>query len=150
MIKIFAIVLLLCTGFTYAQEKNSWLYMKGGRVEATGVFRHKSSKSADVYFINLRKNQEVSIKVRSNSVFLTKGNECGMYFRLFDDKGIETKIGDAPAGVDDWSGYLDHAGKYKITIQMKCFEVFTAKQLAVKKPKFTYTLSIFQPLAPSR
>lgn len=150
MIKILATVLLLCTGFTYAQEKNTWLYMKGGRVEATGVFRPKSPVSADVYFINLRKYQEVSIKVLSNSVFLTKENECGMYFRLSDDKGIETKIGDAPAGVDDWSGYVEHAGIYHLRIGMGCLEAFTAKQLAVKKPKFTYTLKIFQPPAPSR
>ena len=34
MIKIFGIVLLLCTSFTYAEEKNTWLYTKGGRVEA--------------------------------------------------------------------------------------------------------------------
>ena len=103
-----------------------------------------------MYFINLRKYQEVSIKVLSNSVFLTKGNECGMYFRLFDVDGIETKIGDAPAAVDDWSGYLEHAGKYKITIQMGCLEAVTAKQIGAKKPRFKYTLKIFQPLAPAR
>ena len=147
MNKILPILLIIGGVSGFANAQRTRLYPEGGRAEASKVFRPKTQKDSDLYDVYLRKYQEVSIKVISSSVFITRGNECGMYFRLFDDKGEETKIGDSPAGVDDWSGYVEHAGIYHLRIRMGCLEAFTAKQFAAKKPKFTYTLKIFQPLA---
>ena len=144
------IALIFSVGHIYGQARNERLYPKDGRVEVSAVFRPKLTTDGDVYLIYIRKVREVSVKVTSNSAFIGKGNECGMYFRLFDDKGVETKIGDAPAGVDQWSGYVEKAGIYRIQIAMGCLEAITASQIAAKKPRFRYTLKIFQPPAPSR
>lgn len=153
MTRILVVMLLICGSTVSLTAQNAppkTLYLTKGRGSVTKVFRPRSSADSDQFFVYIRKFQEVSIKVISNSVFLGEGNECGVYFRIFDDKGVETKIGDSPAGVDDWTGYVDHAGRYKLKIEMGCLEAFTAKQLAAKKPGFTYTLKIVQPLAPSR
>ena len=101
MNKILPILLIIGGVSGFANAQRTRLYPEGGRAEASKVFRPKTQKDSDLYDVYLRKYQEVSIKVISSSVFITRGNECGMYFRLFDDKGEETKIGDSPAGVDD-------------------------------------------------
>ena len=150
VLKILTIVLLFATGHLYGQSRNERLFPVKGQIVVKGTFRPKQPTDADVYKVNIRKFQEVSIKVQSNSIFIIEGNECGMYFRLFDDNKVEMKVGDAPAGVDDWSGYVEHAGTYEIRIQMGCIDAVTNKQLSVKKPKMTYSLRVFQPLAPSR
>lgn len=141
--------LIIISSFELMTAQETDLYPKKGRASVTKTFRPKSTTDADVYTIYIRKKQEVSIKVTSNSVYLFKGNKCGMYFRLFDDKGEEFKIGDSPAGIDQWSGYVDRAGTYQLKIRMGCLESFP-RQLIARKPKFTYTLSFFQPPAPSR
>ncbi|MFM9903271.1 MAG: hypothetical protein ACKVQJ_01720 [Pyrinomonadaceae bacterium] len=133
------------------QAQATRLYPKDGRVAGSvRIFSPKTRTDAEVFLVYLRKYQEVTITVSSNSVFLAKENECGMYFRLFDDKGKETKIGDSPAGIDKWTGYVEKAGTYKIRVGMGCLESYTTKQLLARNPKFRYLVEIYQPLAPSR
>ncbi|CAN5532391.1 hypothetical protein BH10ACI3_BH10ACI3_18480 [soil metagenome] len=153
MLRILCIVLLTGGLAALSQAQNTPkknIYLTDGRAEVSNVFRPRSPTDADLFYLYIRKYQEISISVGSNSVYLSKENECGMYFRLFDDKGIETKIGDAPAGVDSWSGYVEKAGMFKIKVQMGCLESFTLKQLTAKKPVFKYDLKIYQRPASSR
>lgn len=153
MKNISALVLLMTAFVINLQAQNllkKTVHLTAGRAEVSSVFRPKSLTDADLVYVYIRKYQEVSISVSSNSIYFSKENECGMYFRLFDSKGIETKIGDASAGVDQWSGYVEKAGMFKLRIQMGCLESFTPKQLNTKKPVFKYNLKIYQPPAPSR
>jgi hypothetical protein len=147
-------IMLLVGGFSaglMAQDgPPKFLYLREGKVKVSKVFRPRSLAAADTFYLYLRKFQEVSLKIVSTSVFIGKDNECGVYFRLFDDKGLETKMGDSPAGIDDWIGYVDNAGRYKVKIDMGCLEAVTSKQIAARRPSFKYTLKIFQPIAPGR
>jgi len=82
------------------------------------------------------------IKVISNTIYLEEENGCGMYFELFDDKGEQVFLGDAPDGIDNWKGRIEKTGNYKIKVLMSCLGSYSTADLRKKKPRFKYSLVV--------
>lgn len=106
------------------------------------VIRPLTKSDAHFYSLNLRKAQTVGIKVAAKGLFLSKENECSVFFELFDEKREAVFIGDSMVGIDEWEGEVEKTGGYKIKVAMSCIEGFTAGQLRKKKPTFKYSLDV--------
>lgn len=154
-----ASVLFLCIGFisTPAQkavlEKDILPFnktLKSSKAKVEKSFEPKHQADADIFYIRFRYHQMVEITVSSNTVFLSKENECGMYFKVFDDEDKELWLGDSPAGIDLWQGEIKNAGIHKIKVYMGCLEAFALAELQKKKPKFNYALEILGSKSPTR
>jgi hypothetical protein len=125
-----------------AHAQTSGLTFQSGRATVKTVIRPLKESDAHFYSLNLRKGQTVGIKVIAKGLFLSKENECSMFFQLFDGEGEAVFIGDDMVGIDEWEGVVEKTGGYKIKVAMSCIEGFTAGQLRKKKPTFKYSLDV--------
>ena len=125
-----------------AHAQTSRLIFQSGRATVKNVIRPLTKSDAHFYSLNLRKGQTVGIKVIAKGLFLSKENECSMFFQLFDGEGEAVFIGDDMVGIDEWEGEVEKTGGYKIKVYMSCLEGFTAGELRRKKPTFKYTLDV--------
>jgi hypothetical protein len=125
-----------------AHAQTSKLTFKSGRATVNRVIRLLTESDAHFYSLNLRRGQTVDIKVIAKGLFLSKENECSMFFQLFDSGGEAVFIGDDMVGIDKWDGEVEKTGGYKIKVYMSCLEGFTAGELRKKKPTFRYTLDV--------
>jgi hypothetical protein len=135
-------VILLLSCFTVFAGAQKTLVPENEKATVGKVFKPVKKTDADFYLIRFRIKQLVGLSVVSKSTFLSAENECGVYFRLFDGRGKEVWLGDAPAGIDRWLGEIKESGLYKIRVSMQCVESFTTAELLRKKPKFKYVLEI--------
>jgi hypothetical protein len=134
---------LVCGLSTAVSAQKSRLYFNDdNKASVKKLFGPVKSSDSHTYYIYLHRSLDVEIKVSSNSVFLSKENECGAYFRLFDPKGVEVSLGDSPAGIDHWVQRIDDPGLYKLQVYMGCLEAFSARDLIKKKPKLRYELEV--------
>ncbi len=135
--------LLLTCGLTLgAHAQSSPLTFKNGKASVVKTIRPRKKSDADFYTVRLRKGQTVSIKVAAGGLFLSKENECGMAFELFDEQGEAVWIGDSMVGIEAWNGKIEKTGNYKIKVAMQCIEGFEASEVRKKKPTFKYTLTV--------
>lgn len=125
-----------------AHAQTSRLTFKSGRATVKSVIRPLKESDAHFYTLNLRKGQTVGIKVAAKGLFLSKENECSVFFQLFDGGGGAVFIGDDMVGIDEWDGEVEKTGGHKIRVYMSCLEGFTAGELRKKKPAFRYTLYV--------
>jgi hypothetical protein len=132
----------MCSFMVCAQAQTSILTFNSGSATVKTIIRPRTESDAHFYSLSLRKGQTVAIKIAANGLYLTKENECSMYFQLFDDGGEAVFIGDSMVGIDEWQGEVEKTGVYKIKVAMSCIEGFTASQLRKKKPTFKYSLSV--------
>lgn len=137
-----AVCFLTCGLMICAHAQTSRLTFKSGRATVKTVIRPLKESDAHFYTLNLRKGQTVGIKVVARGLFLSKENECSMFFQLFDSGGEAVFIGDDMVGIDEWDGEVEKTGGYKIKVYMSCLEGFTAGELRKKKPTFKYTLDV--------
>lgn len=137
-----AVCFLTCGLMICAHAQTSMLTFKSGRATVKTVIRPLKESDAHFYSLNLRKGQKVGIKVLAKGLFLSKENECSVFFQLFDGVGEAVFIGDDMVGIDDWDGEVEKTGGYKIKVYMSCLEGFTAGELRKKKPVFNYTLDV--------
>jgi len=137
-----AAFLLTCGLVICAHAQSSTLTFKNGKASVRKVVRPRKKSDADFYTVRLRQGQLVSINVASGGLYLSKENECGMFFELFDDQGEAVWIGDSMVGIDEWEGKIEKTGNYKIKVAMQCIEGFEASELRKKKPTFKYTLTV--------
>lgn len=137
-----AVCLLTCSLMICANAQTTRLTFKSGRATVKTVIRPLKESDAHFYTLNLRKGQTVEIKVLAKGLFLSKENECSMFFQLFDGSGEAVFIGDDMVGIDVWDGEVEKTGDYKIKVYMSCLEGFTAGELRKKKPLFNYTLDV--------
>lgn len=140
--KVIALWLLTCCLASIARSQATTIALKDGKATIRKKFAPRRKADAHFYHLALRQGRTAEIKVVSNSVFLSKANECGIYFELFDRKGKKLFLGDSPTGIDEWEGEIEETGSYKIKIYMSCLEAFTLAELQKKKPKFAYSLEI--------
>jgi hypothetical protein len=125
-----------------AHAQTRVLTFKSGRAAVENIIRPRAESDAHFYSLNLRKGQAVEVKVTANALYLTRENECSVYFQLFDAAGAAVFIGDDMVGIDEWEGEVEKTGRYKIKVAMSCVEGFTASQLRKKKPAFKYSLHV--------
>jgi hypothetical protein len=137
-----AVCFLLCSFIICAHAQTSTLTFKNGKATVKKIIQPRRESDAHFYLLKLRKGQTVAIKVIAGSLFLSKENECSMFFELFDDKGEAVFIGDSMTGIDDWKGEIEKTGNYKIKVALSCIEGFTASQLRKKKPTLNYSLQV--------
>jgi hypothetical protein len=137
-----AVCFLMCSLMVFAHAQTSALTFKNGKATVKKIIQPRRESDAHFYLLKLRKGQTVAIKVVAGSLFLSKENECSMFFELFDDKGEAVFIGDSMTGIDEWKGEVEKTGNYKIKVAMSCIEGFTASQLRKKKPSFNYSLHV--------
>lgn len=140
--KCLAVCFLMCGLVISAQARQTALTLKNGRATVRKSFQPRRQADADLYFLRLRRGQTVKIKVDANGVYLTKENECSMYFELFDGAGEGVFIGDDMVGIDSWEGEIKETGNHKIKVSMHCIESFTTKEVRKKKPSFKYSLVV--------
>ena len=140
--KYLAVCFLTCGLMICAHAQTSRLTFKSGRATVKTVIRPLKESDAHFYTLNLRKGQTVGIKVAARGLFLSKENECSVFFQLFDSGGEAVFIGDDMVGIDDWDGEVEKTGAYKIRVYMSCLEGFAAGELRKKKPTFKYTLDV--------
>jgi hypothetical protein len=140
--KVAAVCFVMCCLMISAHGQNSTLVFTKGKATAKKIIQPRSRTDAHFYFLKLRKGQIVAIKVLAKGLYLTKENECSVYFRLFDDKGGEVFIGDSMNGIDDWEGTVEKTGNHKIKVAFDCLEGFTTSELRKKKPSLKYTLHV--------
>lgn len=138
--KNLAVCFLMCSLVICAHSQTSTLTFKNGKATVKKIIQPRRESDAHFYLLKLRKGQLVEIKVIAGSIFLSKENECSVFFELFDDKGEAVFIGDSMTGIDEWDGEIEKTGNYKIKVAMSCIEGFTASQLRKKQPTFNYTL----------
>lgn len=137
------IVCLLACSFAFSvNAQTTTLRLVNGKASVKKSFLPRKQSDAHFYFLKLRKGQTVAIDVDANSVFLTKENECSVYFRLFDPLGKEVWLGDSMVGIDEGRSVTEVAGNYKIKLYMSGLEGFTTKELRRKKPVFKYSLKV--------
>jgi hypothetical protein len=137
-----AICFVTCALMICAQAQSTALTLKGGGAIVRKTIQPRSESAADYYNLKLRKGQRYEIKVESKGLFLSKENECGMVFELFDDKNEAVFIGDSMVGIDAWQGEVEKTGNYKIKVVLSCIEGFTTADLRKKKPIIKYALRI--------
>jgi len=137
-----AVCFLTCGLMICAHAQTSRLTFQSGRATVKNVIRPLKKSDAHLYSLDLRKGQTVGIKVAANEIYLTKENECSVYFQLFDGGGEAVFIGDDMVGINEWQGEVEKTGDYKIKVAMSCVEGFTAGQLRKKKPTFKYSLDV--------
>jgi hypothetical protein len=125
-----------------AHAQTSRLTFKSGIATVKTVIRPLKESDAHFYSLDLRKGQTVRIRVIAKGLFLSKENECSVFFQLFDGEGEAVFIGDDMVGIDDWQGEVEKTGAYKIKVAMSCLEGFTAGELRRKKPIFKYSLDV--------
>jgi uncharacterized membrane protein len=140
--KSMAICFVTCALVISAQAQSTVLTLKGGSATVRKTIQPRSESAAHYYNIKLRKGQRYEIKVDSKGLFLSKENECGMVFELFDEKNEAVFIGDSMVGIDVWEGEVEKTGNYKIKVAMSCLEGSTTAELRKKKPTFNYSLRI--------
>lgn len=133
---------LMCSLMVCAYAQKSTLTFKNGKATVQEIIQPRRRADAHFYPLKLRKSQMVEIKVEANGLFLTKENECSVFFELFDDKGEAVFIGDSMVGIDVWEGEIERTGNYKIKVAMSCIEGFTASELRKKRPTFKYSLHV--------
>lgn len=141
--------LLACSFAFSIHAQTTSLRLINGKASVKKSFLPRKESDAHFYFLKLRKGQRIAIDLDSNSVFLTKENECAVYFQLFDPKGNEVWLGDSMVGIDEWQGEIEAAGNYKLKIYMSGLEGFTTQELRRKKPVFKYSLIIQMKKKPS-
>jgi hypothetical protein len=140
--KSIAVGCLLCSLMVFAHAQETTLILKNGKALVKKTVQPRRPGAAHFYFLKLSKGQMVRIKVDSNEVFFSEENGCAVYFQLFDDKGKELFLGDAPVGIDEWEGEITGTGKYKIRLAMQCMESFTTHDVVKRKPRFKYSLAV--------
>ena len=140
--KSLALCFMTCALMVSAQAQSTVLTLKGGGAIVRKTIQPRSESAADYYNLKLRKGQRYEIKVESKSLFLSKENECGMVFELFDDKNEAVFIGDSMVGIDVWTGEVEKTGDYKIKVALSCLEGVTTAELRKKKPIIKYALRI--------
>jgi hypothetical protein len=133
---------LLCGLMIPAPAQTTTLAFKNGKATVRKIIRPRKESDADLYALRLRKGQTVAIKVAAGSFFLSKDNECSVFFELFDGAGEAVWIGDSMTGIDDWDGAVEKTGNYKIKVAMQCLEGFVTSELRKKKPALNYTLQV--------
>ncbi|HEX8834651.1 MAG TPA: hypothetical protein VF719_10645, partial [Abditibacteriaceae bacterium] len=112
-----------------AQAQRTVLTLKNGSATVKKIMQPRRESDAHVYFLNLRKGRTVAIKVDAKGLFLSKENECSVFFDLYDDKGELVFIGDDMVGIDTWKGEVEKTGNYQIKVAFKCIEGFTTNDL---------------------
>jgi len=132
----------MCSFVVGAHAQTSALTFKSGRATVKDIMRPRRESDAHFYSLKLRKGQTVAIKVDAGGLFLSKENECSVFFELFDGKGEAVWIGDSMVGIDEWEGKIEKTGAYKIKVAMECIEGFTTGQLRKKKPTLKYSLHV--------
>lgn len=140
--KCLAVCFLLCGLMVCAQAQTSTLTFKNNKATVKKIIHPRRESDAQFYLLKLRKGQSVEINVEANSQFLSKENECSVFFELYDERGEAVFIGDDMVGIDKWKGEIERTGSYKIKVAMNCIEGFTANQLRKKKPTFNYSLIV--------
>ena len=140
--KSMAICFVTCALMISVQAQSTVLTLKGGSATVTKTIQPRSESAAHYYNLKLRKGQRYEIKVESKGLFLSKENECGMVFELFDDKNEAVFIGDSMVGIDVWAGEVEKTGDYKIKVALSCLEGFTTAELRKKKPIIKYALRV--------
>ncbi len=140
--KCLAVCFLMCGFMVCAHAQTSRLTFKSGRATVKTIILPRRESDAHFYSLNLHKGQTVGIKVIAKGLFLSKENECSVFFQLFDSGGEAVFIGDDMVGIDVWDGEVEKTGGYKIKVYMSCLEGFTANELRKKKPVFNYTLDV--------
>ena len=140
--KSLAVCFLMCGFMICAHAQKSTLAFKTGKATVKEIIQPRKKGDAHFYSLKIRKGQTVDIKVESKGIFLSRENECGLFFELFDDKGEAVWIGDSMVGIDVWDGVIEKTGNYKIKVAMQCIEGYTASQLRRKKPIFNYSLHV--------
>lgn len=125
-----------------AHAQSTLLTLKNGKAAVRKIIQPRRTSDAHFYLLKLRKGQTVEIKDVSNSLHLSGENECGMCFALYDGKGEQMLLGDAPDGIERWEGVIEEAGDYKIKVYMNCLEGFTTADLRKKRPTFNYSLAV--------
>ena len=125
-----------------AHAQTTTLTFKSGRATVKNTLQPRRESDAHFYSLRLRKGQPVGIKVIAKGLFLSKENECSVFFQLFDNRGEAVFIGDDMVGIDVWDGEVQKTGGYKIKVYMSCLEGFTAAELRKKKLTFNYTLDV--------
>lgn len=133
---------LMCGLLVGAHAQTSTLTFKNNRATVKKIIQPRRESDAHSYFLKLRKGQKVEIKVEAKGLFLSKENECSVFFDLFDEKGELVFIGDDMVGIDHWNGEVEKAGNYQIKVSFKCIEGFTTNELRKKKPALNYTLNV--------
>jgi len=137
-----AVCLLMCSLLVCAHAQTSTLTFKNNKATVKKIIHPRRESDAQFYLLKLRKGQMVDIKVEANSQFLSRENECSVFFELYDESGEMVFIGDDMVGIDKWKGEIEKTGNYKIKVAMQCIEGYTANQLRKKKPTFTYSLIV--------
>ncbi|HEY9401721.1 MAG TPA: hypothetical protein VIQ24_03430 [Pyrinomonadaceae bacterium] len=137
-----AVCLLMCSLMICAYAQTSTLTFKNNKATVHKILQPRRESDAHFYLLKLRKGQMVDVRVDAGGVFLSKENECSVFFELFDEQGEAVFIGDDMVGIDKWKGEIGKTGNYKIKVAMNCLEGFTASQLRKKKPTFKYSLNV--------
>ena len=137
-----AVCVLMCSFMVCAHAQKTTLIFKNGKATVKKIIQPRRESDAHLYFLKLRKGQTVGIKVEAGSFFLSKENECSVFFELFEDMGGAVFIGDSMVGIDVWDGKIEKTGNYKIKVAMECIEGYTTNQLRKKKPTFKYSLNV--------
>ena len=137
-----AVSFLMCGLVVCAHAQTSTLTFKNGKATARKIIQPRRESDAHFYLLKMRKGQMVSIKVDAKGLFLSKENECSVFFDLFDEKGEIVFTGDDMVGIDQWKGEVEKTGNYKIKVSFKCLEGFTESELRKKKPALSYALNV--------
>lgn len=137
-----AVCFLMCSLVVGAHAQTSTLIFKNGKATVKKIIQPRRESDAHFYLLKMRKGQTVDIKVDAKGLFLSKENECSVFFDLFDDKGEIVFTGDDMVGIDQWKGEVEKTGNYKLKVSFKCIEGFTENQLRKKKPSLNYTLNV--------
>ena len=140
--KVSAVCFVMCCLMLSAHGQKSTLAFTKGKATVKEIIQPRSKRDAHIYSFNLRQGKIVHIELLAKGLYLSKENECSVYFRLFDDKGGEVFIGDSMNGIDDWEGTVEKTGNYKIKVAFDCLEGFTTSELRKKKPTLKYTLNV--------
>jgi hypothetical protein len=140
--KALAVCFLMCSLLVCAHGQTSTLIFKNGKATVKKIIRPRRESDAHFYLLKMRKGQTANIKVDAKGLFLSKENECSVFFDLYDEKGELVFIGDDMVGIDQWRGEVEKTGNYKIKVSFKCIEGFTDNELRKKKPALNYALNV--------
>lgn len=137
-----AVCFLMCGLMVGAHAQTSTLTFKNGKATVKKIIQPRRESDAHFYLLKMRKGQLVNIEVIAKGLFLSKENECSVFFELYDEKGEMVFIGDDMVGIDKWKGEVEKTGNYKIKVAFNCLEGFTENELRKKKPALNYTLQV--------
>ena len=129
-----AVCLLMCSLLVCAHAQTSTLTFKNNKATVKKIIHPRRESDAQFYLLKLRKGQMVDIKVEANSQFLSRENECSVFFELYDESGEMVFIGDDMVGIDKWKGEIEKTGNYKIKVAIASDRGFTANHRLKKKP----------------